>query len=74
MITHIAYEAVLKLTSDTTSVFRGEGDDEYAGDGRGNHHRANMDDVMVCLTCTKAQCQGGEECFRNRKRKMKGGG
>ena len=64
----------LKLTSDTTSVFRGEGDDEYAGDGRGNHHRANMDDVMVCLTCTKAQCQGGEECFRNRKRKMKGGG
>lgn len=76
MITRMSVMTAVHMGSTSTSVFRGEGIPEDPSDKvkNGHHSIGTYKDAEVCLTCTKSECHGGEDCFRNRKRKMKGGG
>ena len=57
-----------RMTKGSTSVFRGEGTPKSKD--AGSERNDDYEDAMVCLTCTKAKCNGGEECFTNRKRQL----
>lgn len=75
MINKLSFDIAVKMGSMAHSVWR-EGGNDSDGPRNGHHHRKiyESDNAEVCLTCTKKFCQGGEDCFRSRKKKLKGGG
>lgn len=75
MINKLSFDTAVKMGSMAHSVWR-EGGNDSDGPRNGHHHRKiyESDNAEVCLTCTKKFCQGGEDCFRSRKKKLKGGG
>lgn len=76
MISRLSITTAVAMGKSATSVFRGEGiPDEDAHKAKSGHHSVQTyKNAEVCLTCTKAECTGGENCFRARKKKLKGGG
>lgn len=52
------------------SVFRGEDEDDLLKK-RGYHKRDDENDILVCLTCDKKNCLGGDDCFRTRRKKLR---
>lgn len=75
MISRLSITAAVAMAKSATSVFRGEGiPDETAAKIPGGHHSTALyDNADVCLTCTRKYCNGGEDCFRQRKKEMRGG-
>ncbi len=75
MINKLSFDTAVKMGTMAHSVWR-EGGNDSDGPRNGHHHRKiyESDNAEVCLTCTKKVCQGGEDCFRSRKKKLRDGG
>ena len=81
MITKLSITTAVQWGDNAQTVFRGEGlpdtnrrKEEQKGKGYHMKKTSSPEDAMICLTCPRKHCAGEADCFRARKKELKGGG
>lgn len=72
MADKLSVNTAIKIGSIAHSVWRDSSQDPEADRNRSHYRRIYaFDEAKVCLTCPRKHCNGGEDCFANRKKEMR---